>query len=399
MKMIKYSKYLVLGMALAAIAGCDDAKLSTIDNGLYIQEAAPSNTFGQQIEAQLVDEGEVNKTLTIRLVRAINQDVTVTLDIDENLIDTYNKKNEASYELLPEEFRSFERTVIIPAGSVSAPVVNLTIKPFMTPNNESFAIPIRITSVTGPVKIIGNANHILYLLTSPNKQQALILKSGNQTKVTFKNEMPVSQWTIEYWIKIDNITGQPTGNWVGLSNKPFRNKIFTDNAYPISFNGILLRYWADGAKQIAPTLQCQLDGNYFDSEEFWWPDTWYHITYTYDGATLRLYKDGTLNNSKADVRDFVFKEMTLAGSFGWQMQVEYAQIRLWSKCLTDNAIQEGMSRQLPGDSEGLIGYWKCDEGTDNILKDSSPNGNDITIKGTPKWSEVYNYYHPNDKED
>ena len=399
MKMIKYSKYLVLGMALAAIAGCDDAKLSTIDNGLYIQEAAPSNTFGQQIEAQLVDEGEVNKTLTIRLVRAINQDVTVTLDIDENLIDTYNKKNEASYELLPEEFRSFERTVIIPAGSVSAPVVNLTIKPFMTPNNESFAIPIRITSVTGPVKIIGNANHILYLLTSPNKQQALILKSGNQTKVTFKNEMPVSQWTIEYWIKIDNITGQPTGSWVGLSNKPFRNKIFADNAYPISFNGILLRYWADGAKQIAPTLQCQLDGNYFDSEEFWWPDTWYHITYTYDGATLRLYKDGTLNNSKADVRDFVFKEMTLAGSFGWQMQVEYAQIRLWSKCLTDNAIQEGMSRQLPGDSEGLIGYWKCDEGTDNILKDSSPNGNDITIKGTPKWSEVYNYYHPNDKED
>ena len=397
--MIKYSKYLVLGMALAAIAGCDDAKLSTIDNGLYIQEAAPSNTFGQQIEAQLVDEGEVNKTLTIRLVRAINQDVTVTLDIDENLIDTYNKKNEASYELLPEEFRSFERTVIIPAGSVSAPVVNLTIKPFMTPNNESFAIPIRITSVTGPVKIIGNANHILYLLTSPNKQQALILKSGNQTKVTFKNEMPVSQWTIEYWIKIDNITGKPTGSWVGLSNKPFRNKIFADNAYPISFNGILLRYWADGAKQIAPTLQCQLDGNYFDSEEFWWPDTWYHITYTYDGATLRLYKDGTLNNSKADVRDFVFKEMTLAGSFGWQMQVEYAQIRLWSKCLTDNAIQEGMSRQLPGDSEGLIGYWKCDEGTDNILKDSSPNGNDITIKGTPKWSEVYNYYHPNDKED
>lgn len=397
--MIKYSKYLALGVALAAIAGCDDAKLSTIDNGLYIQEAAPSNTFGQQIEAQLVDEGEVNKTLTIRLVRAIDQDVTVALDIDEQLIDIYNKKNEASYELLPEEFRSFERTVTIPAGSVSAPVVNLTIKPFMTPNNESFAIPIRITSVTGPVKMIGNANHILYLLTSPNKQQALILKYGNQTKVTFKNEMPVSQWTIEYWIKIDNITGQPTGNWVGLSNKPFRNKIFADNAYPISFNGILLRYWADGAKQIAPTLQCQLDGNYFDSEEFWWPDTWYHITYTYDGATLRLYKDGTLNNSKADVRDFVFKEMTLAGSFGRQMQVEYAQIRLWSKCLTDNAIQEGMSRQLPGDSEGLIGYWKCDEGTDNILKDSSPNGNDITINGTPKWSEVYNYYHPNDKDD
>lgn len=76
MKMIKYFKYLALVAVLISAAGCDDAKLSTIDNGLYIQEAAPSNTFGQQIEAQLVDDGDVTKTLTVRLVRAITEDVT-----------------------------------------------------------------------------------------------------------------------------------------------------------------------------------------------------------------------------------------------------------------------------------------------------------------------------------
>lgn len=124
------------------------------------------NTFSQQIEAQLVDEGDVIKTLTVRLVRAIDQDVTVTLDIDQQLIDEYNQQHEASYELLPEEFRSFERTVTIPAGEVSAPVINLTIKPFTTPNNEAYAIPVRITSVAGPIGLVGNANHILYLLTS-----------------------------------------------------------------------------------------------------------------------------------------------------------------------------------------------------------------------------------------
>ena len=170
MKMIKFTRYVVLGAALLAVTGCDDAKLSTIDNGIYIAEAAPSNTFGQQIEAQLVDEGDVIKTLTVRLVRAIDQDVTVTLDIDQQLIDEYNQQHEASYELLSEEFRSFERTVTIPAGEVSAPVINLTIKPFTTPNNEAYAIPVRITSVTGPIGLVGNANHILYLLTSPNKQ-------------------------------------------------------------------------------------------------------------------------------------------------------------------------------------------------------------------------------------
>ncbi|MEG0889705.1 MAG: DUF1735 domain-containing protein [Bacteroides sp.] len=397
MKIIKYTKYVMVWVALIAAVGCDDAKLTAIDNGLYIAEAAPSNTFGQQVEAQLVDEGDVTKTLTVRLVRAINQDVTVTLDVDKQMIDDYNRKHEAAYELLPEKFWSFERKATIPAGEVSAPAINLTIKPFTTPNNEAYAVPVRITSVTGSIEMVGNSNHILYLLTSPNKQKALVLTAGNKTNKFFSNEIPAAQWTIEYWIRFDNTTGQPTGAWTGPANINFRRNIFSDGAAPISFNDILLRYWADGVKKLAPTLQCQLNGNYFDSEEFWWPDTWYHITYTYDGSTLRLYKDGALNNYKADVRNFTFKNISLADNLGWRMQVEYAQIRLWSKCLTDNAIQEGMSRQIPGDSEGLIGYWKCNEGEGAVLKDSSPNSNDITISGTPKWSRQYNFYHPNDK--
>ena len=93
--MIKFSKYIVMGAILASVVGCDDADLSPIDNGLYIQEAAPSDKFDQQMETQLVDEDEVTKTLTIRLVRAIDQDVTVTLDIDQQLLDDYNQKNEA----------------------------------------------------------------------------------------------------------------------------------------------------------------------------------------------------------------------------------------------------------------------------------------------------------------
>lgn len=90
MKMIKFSRYVVLGAALAVVTGCNDAKLSTIDNGVYIAEAAPSNTFSQQIEAQLVDEGDVIKTLTVRLVRAIDQDVTVWILISNSLMSIIN---------------------------------------------------------------------------------------------------------------------------------------------------------------------------------------------------------------------------------------------------------------------------------------------------------------------
>ena len=206
--MIKFSKYIVMGAILASVVGCDDADLSPIDNGLYIQEAAPSDKFDQQMETQLVDEDEVTKTLTVRLVRAIDQNVTVTLDIDQQLLDDYNQKNEADYQVLPQEFRSFEKTVTIPAGKVSAPVINLTIKPYTTPNGEAYAIPLRIISVEGPVAMKGNANRMLYLLTSPNKQNSIILKRGNKTATTFTSEIPADQWTIEYWLKVDNTTGK-----------------------------------------------------------------------------------------------------------------------------------------------------------------------------------------------
>lgn len=396
MKMIRFSKYVVLVIILTSVFGCDDAEMKAIDNGLYIQEAAPSNKFDQQIITQLVDDEEVVKTLTVRLVRAMDHDVTVTLDIDPQLLEDYNNKNEANYLVLPEEYRNFEKTVTISAGNVSAPVIDLTIKPYSSSNGEAYAIPIRITSVDGPVEMKGNANHLLYLLTSPHRQKAVIIKRGNRTTKTFSTAIPMEQWTFEYWVKVDNITGRPTGDWEGLGNKNFRARIFVPDSQPLTFSDLTLRYYADGANVQIPILQFQNSAGHFDTTGFWWPDTWYHIAYTYDGTTVTVYKDGVKDNSLANFIDWTFKSLSFAiGSFGYEQQVEFAQIRMWKKCLSENVIKDNMSRQVAGDSDGLIGYWKCDEGTGNELKDSSPNQNHVTLGGTPQWSEQINFSHPN----
>ena len=396
MKMIRFSKYVALVIILASVFGCDDAEMKAIDNGLYIQEAAPSNKFDQQIITQLVDDEEVVKTLTVRLVRAMDHDVTVTLDIDPQLLEDYNNKNEANYLVLPEEYRNFEKTVTISAGNVSAPVIDLTIKPYSSSNGEAYAIPIRITSVDGPVEMKGNANHLLYLLTSPHRQKAVIIKRGNRTTKTFSTAIPMEQWTFEYWVKVDNITGSPTGDWEGLGNKNFRARIFVPDSQPLTFSDLTLRYYADGANVQIPILQFQNSAGHFDTTGFWWPDTWYHIAYTYDGTTVTVYKDGVKDNSLANSIDWTFKSLSFAiGSFGYEQQVEFAQIRMWKKCLSENVIKDNMSRLVAGDSDGLIGYWKCDEGTGNELKDSSPNQNHVTLGGTPQWSEQINFSHPN----
>ena len=54
-----------------------------------------------------------------------------------------------------------------------------------------------------------------------------------------------------------------------------------------------------------------------------------------------------------------------------------------------------MSREVPSNSSGLLGYWKLDKEEDGLFKDSTGNGNDLTIKGTLQWSDPINFLNPN----
>lgn len=403
MKLMNFTKYLACSALFLSMAACEDNDYSVIENGVYIAEAAPSDKFNQQIENLVIDDENVELKLNIRLAAPVSENVNVSVSLDQSLIDTYNQKNSTVFELLPEAYREMKESLEIPAGEVSGEPFVVTIKPYNTPNNETYALPLRITVTSGNVSTVGSADKLLYLLKTPNKQKSIVL-GGSEKQTAFKSALPASKWTFEYWIKVNNNTGSPTGEWEGERNRWFRSQIFGDNSAPIHLGGsesVLLRYWADGVKKIAPTLQCQLNGAYFDSSEFWWPDTWYHIAYTYDGSTLTLYKDGVVNNKLAVVKNFSFDKLILCTTFPWKMQVEFAQIRLWSECLPANLIKDGMSSQVPSDADGLIGYWKCNEGEGNVLKDCTSNGNDIDFAGSytnVSWSEkTYNFSNPNKK--
>lgn len=403
---LKYFSSLALGALSFFVGACNDAEYSEIENGVYIAEASPMDNYVQQVELQMVDEANVNRTFTVRMQRPASQDVQVKLEFDTTMIDAYNAKNSTAYQMLPAKYIDMpQMEAVIAAGQVSAPSLTMSIKPFTTPNQEQFAIPVRISSVVG-AQATGNGNKLLLLLSSPLKQKSVVLSARNSHTFNFKGDIAAPTWSFEFWLKVNNKTGQPTEPWFGTAaGDPYRRKraqIFGDNSAPIHLSGtesVLLRYWADGVKKTGPTLQCQLDGPYMDSSEFWYPDTWYHIVYTYDGKTLTLYKDGEVDVTKEVSKNFIFKTLSFCSSFGWQMEIELTQIRLWNKALTKNAIKDGMSRQLPDNSDGLVGYWPCDEGEGTVLKDHTSNGNDIDFGDKkPSWSgKVYNFAHPNDK--
>lgn len=390
MKIIYFFKYLVLVIGILGISCCSDEKYSILENGIYIEEAAPSNQYNQQVETLIV-ENEMVKNLTVRLANYIDEDVTVNLEIDDDFIASYNQANGTSYQILPDEFLTFDKVAVIPAGEISAPLINIHIKPFTTPNGETYAIPIKIVS-EGLIPVVGNACRIMYLLSAPHKQQTPIFSSGDRIKKEFTSCIPVSEWTIEYWLRMN-------APYEGANNET----VFSGNASPISFNQgdkvseMYIRFWPNGVMRLGPCYQFQMKGVYFnDNTEAWKADIWYHIAYTYDGKTVQLYIDGVPNANKDVTKSFEFSNIQLAAFPSSLNAAQLAQIRVWNSCLSQSSIQDAMNREVAVDAEGLIGYWKCDEGEGNTLYDSSVNANHIIFNHDLKWSGEYNFMHPND---
>jgi hypothetical protein len=71
---------------------------------------------------------------------------------------------------------------------------------------------------------------------------------------------------------------------------------------------------------------------------------------------------------------------------GLGARVVLDDFRVWNYARTAEEIQAGMGQELRGSEEGLVGYWKFNEGEGTTAADSSPSQNHGTITG-PLWRE------------
>ncbi len=74
-----------------------------------------------------------------------------------------------------------------------------------------------------------------------------------------------------------------------------------------------------------------------------------------------------------------------SGSRTWNGKI--GELRVWSTARTGDEIKTYMNQELTGNEEGLLGYWKFDEGEGDILHDSSPYGNHGTIVNAEWYTE------------
>ncbi|MGN1219865.1 MAG: LamG-like jellyroll fold domain-containing protein, partial [Candidatus Cryptobacteroides sp.] len=111
---------------------------------------------------------------------------------------------------------------------------------------------------------------------------------------------------------------------------------------------------------------------------------WYHIALVCPGdGNLILYVNGAevLRENKPAYAGNNLMEKVYFGSASktWHTQSYcYSEVRLWSCARTQSQIADNMYA-VNARSEGLIAYWKCNEGQGTVLHDVTGNGNDIDL--------------------
>jgi len=118
-------------------------------------------------------------------------------------------------------------------------------------------------------------------------------------------------------------------------------------------------------------------------------NAWHLVTLTYDGANLRLYVDGALDNSGPDARNPTNGTNSLKiGARGDDAQTVLqgliAEPRIYGRALPDAEIQTLWSGGEPS-ATNLVSLWPLTEGSGASVRDSVGT-NPGTAQGTASWS-------------
>lgn len=368
MKRNNIKSYFMACMTLAFfITGCDNADYKILNNAIYFSEA--ENGGFEKITAD--PENVTVASLNIRLAEALTEDVEATLVIDPSILEEYNAANSTTYEVLPDKYYTFNKDIKIKAGDISAEATNFSIKPYATPNGESYAIPVAINITKGNISTIGTSGKYLILLNQPLIQPVPVMNWKNHPSSDKEKKWneSVSEYSLEFWVQMDGFR---------INNQA----IFNSEDIYIRFGDAMIDY---------DLLQIKTLGSQVNTVTHFLPNKWYHVAFVHDASgLLTIYingvKDVTLQ-TKGGSLTFTFLEMVCSGSTYFKNNCKLAQVRLWRKAITPTQIISNMYYAVKSTDPNLMGYWKLDEGQGNMFEDCTGQGRDMTVEDELKWEK------------
>ena len=211
---------------------------------------------------------------------------------------------------------------------------------------------------------------------------ALNFDNGNFVQVEDSPSLDITgQITLEAWI-YKTWNGE---DWNIIFSKPWD---YDGNPWHVYRLGIT--YVGDQPKYATCSLALSGGVAGVESTSVIPNNTWVHLACTYDGSTMKMYMNGSLEGTTpvsgtiATNDQPVFIGRNFLNSWNdWFGTID--DVRIWNVARTGPQIRESMNRRLTGTEPGLAGYWRFAEGTGTTTADASGNGNTGTLVGSPSW--------------
>ncbi|MBW8049395.1 MAG: PKD domain-containing protein [Cytophagales bacterium] len=189
-------------------------------------------------------------------------------------------------------------------------------------------------------------------------------------------DLGTGDFTLEAWIKADPV-------------QDFYPQILSNRnptpGFPDEYTGFLL-----GLNTLGAPYMRLADVNYFITSQDVRDNTCHHIASVRSiDDTLKIYIDGQLAASTyAGIQDITTNDSLL---IGWDDPAAWStpfhgyiqEVRIWNIARTQQEIQDNMDKLLCDSLTGLIGYWRLNANSGQIVTDHSITGNDGYLGKTP----------------
>lgn len=358
------------------VTGCDNADLGALDNAAYIKEAQKASSTTVKVE----DDGG-KTSLTVRLGGKGDTETAFRFEMNPDVLERYNALNGTSYVQLPETcFELPADPVIVPAGEVAAVPAQIDILPFTEEMDDSgsvYALPVTLRCVSGGMKMLGDASDFLIVCERKKIIPVPIFNSEYRTGGSSKlnrvmlnmKDAPITfnAYTIEFKMYKEEFTA--------------RNYMIVgfDNGEGNINNRMWVRFEASSTTSDVVNRWMQMNTMAQPGQTAVTPceaKKWQHVAIVFDGSATSLYLDGEQVVQKSAPRNTVtFKYFALLPQPSYcNTTISFSEVRLWNVARTSTQLKNNVNNVDPK-SEGLLGYWKMNEGHGYTFEDATGNGN------------------------
>lgn len=374
--MTNHIKTAVLAAGVLLLGGCNDA--DKFDYGKEV--LVMTGTEVSPIIKFVVEGTPSTYPVTVSSTGKVSSPVTVSIKVDNSLVEKYNQANKTNYYVVPDGAVELDASsVVIEAGQASS-----TTAPLRVVSTENFKdgciymIPVTITGVQGGMEVL-ETSRTAYLRIS---------------RVVEFNSLDLSDYSMySNYIFPDELA-------VDLSNYTYELKCYVNAWHPGSEPISRVCQWTSKTESQSNMLRFGENGQDVNSLQWVNPagnlisktrfteQIWYTLSFTYDGSTLVMYVDGVKDGEMSGSGETTFQRIELGMSWaGYPSKQVFlgriAEMRVWNRALSSSEIQLGLCG-VDVESEGLIGYWKFDEGQGYTFADATGHGYDMDWSDTSR---------------